>query len=79
MGMILHDWNLEKKMQLIRAAYEALPPGGAFIAVEAAMTLHGQLAAMGRRPFKTRACSRNTGVRISRRYPASTTARPACW
>jgi hypothetical protein len=35
MGMILHDWNLEKKMQLIRAAYDALPPGGAFIAVEA--------------------------------------------
>src|SRR4029078_11355703 len=35
MGMILHDWNLEKKMQLIRAAYEALPSGGAFIAVEA--------------------------------------------
>jgi len=26
MGMILHDWNLEKKMQLIRAAYEALSP-----------------------------------------------------
>ena len=35
MGMILHDWNLEKKMHLIRAAYEALPPGGAFITVEA--------------------------------------------
>jgi predicted O-methyltransferase YrrM len=35
MGMILHDWNLEKKMQLIRAAYDALSPGGAFIAVEA--------------------------------------------
>jgi len=35
MGMILHDWNLEKKMQLIRAAYDALPSGGAFIAVEA--------------------------------------------
>ena len=35
MGMILHDWNLDKKMQLIRAAYEALPSGGAFIAVEA--------------------------------------------
>jgi 2-polyprenyl-3-methyl-5-hydroxy-6-metoxy-1,4-benzoquinol methylase len=35
MGMILHDWNLEKKMRLIRAAYDALPPGGAFIAVEA--------------------------------------------
>ena len=27
MGMILHDWNLEKKMHLIRAAYEALPAG----------------------------------------------------
>ncbi len=35
MGMILHDWNLERKMQLIRAAYDALPAGGAFIAVEA--------------------------------------------
>jgi len=34
MGMILHDWNLEKKMQLVRAAYDALPPGGAFIVVE---------------------------------------------
>lgn len=35
MGMILHDWNLEKKMHLIRAAYDALPPGGAFVAIEA--------------------------------------------
>ena len=35
MGMILHDWNLEKKKHLIRAAYEALPPGGAFVAIEA--------------------------------------------
>ena len=35
MGMILHDWNLEKKMQLIRAAYQALPEGGAFVAIEA--------------------------------------------
>jgi hypothetical protein len=34
MGMILHDWNLEKKRHLIRAAYEALPPGGAFVIVE---------------------------------------------
>jgi hypothetical protein len=34
MGMILHDWNLEKKMHLIRSAYEALPEGGAFIVVE---------------------------------------------
>jgi 2-polyprenyl-3-methyl-5-hydroxy-6-metoxy-1,4-benzoquinol methylase len=34
MGMILHDWNLENKMHLIRAAYDALPPGGAFVVVE---------------------------------------------
>ena len=34
MGMILHDWNLEKKMHLIRAAYDALPPGGAFVVIE---------------------------------------------
>ncbi|MEQ1853106.1 MAG: methyltransferase, partial [Chthoniobacteraceae bacterium] len=35
MGMILHDWNLEKKMHLIRLAYDALPAGGAFVAIEA--------------------------------------------
>ena len=35
LGMILHDWNLEKKMHLIRAAYNALPPGGALVAIEA--------------------------------------------
>jgi hypothetical protein len=35
MGMILHDWDLDNKMMLIRKAYEALPEGGAFIAVEA--------------------------------------------
>jgi predicted O-methyltransferase YrrM len=35
MGMILHDWNLEKKKHLIRAAYDALPAGGALVAVEA--------------------------------------------
>jgi 2-polyprenyl-3-methyl-5-hydroxy-6-metoxy-1,4-benzoquinol methylase len=34
MGNILHDWNLERKLQLIRAAFEALPPGGAFIVIE---------------------------------------------
>src|SRR5690349_20752859 len=31
MGLILHDWNLEKKQHLIRLAYDALPEGGAFI------------------------------------------------
>jgi cyclopropane fatty-acyl-phospholipid synthase-like methyltransferase len=35
MGMILHDWNLEKKMHLVRAAYDALPVGGAFVVIEA--------------------------------------------
>jgi len=35
MGMILHDWNLEKKKVLIRKAYDALPRGGAFVAIEA--------------------------------------------
>lgn len=34
MGLILHDWDLEKKMFLIRAAYDALPPGGAFVVIE---------------------------------------------
>lgn len=35
MGHILHDWNLEEKKMLIRKAYDALPPGGAFIAYDA--------------------------------------------
>ncbi|MFN2446604.1 MAG: methyltransferase [Vicinamibacterales bacterium] len=35
MGMILHDWNLEKKLHLIRRAYDALPPGGALVTIEA--------------------------------------------
>lgn len=34
MGNILHDWNLEKKKVLIRKAFDALPEGGAFIAIE---------------------------------------------
>jgi hypothetical protein len=34
MGMILHDWNLDRKMDLIRSAYEALPEGGALIVIE---------------------------------------------
>ncbi len=35
MGMILHDWNLDNKRMLIKKAYDALPEGGAFIAIEA--------------------------------------------
>jgi hypothetical protein len=34
MGLILHDWNLDRKMDLIRSAFEALPEGGAFIIIE---------------------------------------------
>ena len=34
MGMILHDWNLDRKMQLITSAYNALPDGGAFVVIE---------------------------------------------
>ncbi|MEO6349959.1 MAG: methyltransferase [Candidatus Limnocylindrales bacterium] len=34
MSLILHDWNLEGKMHLIRSAYDALPEGGALIVIE---------------------------------------------
>ena len=34
MGNILHDWDEETKMMLIQKAYDALPEGGAFIAIE---------------------------------------------
>jgi hypothetical protein len=34
MGLILHDWNLQNKKHLIRLAYDALPKGGALIAIE---------------------------------------------
>jgi hypothetical protein len=34
MGLILHDWNLDRKLDLIRSAHESLPEGGAFIVIE---------------------------------------------
>ena len=34
MGHILHDWDLAQKRMLVRKAYEAVPPGGAFIVYE---------------------------------------------
>jgi hypothetical protein len=34
MGNILHDWDEEKKIMLMKKAYEALPTGGAFVAIE---------------------------------------------
>jgi hypothetical protein len=35
MGHILHDWELEKKMMLLKKSYDALPSGGAVIVYEA--------------------------------------------
>lgn len=35
MGHILHDWNMEEKLMLLRKAYDALPPKGAVIIHEA--------------------------------------------
>ena len=34
MGMILHDWNLDKKKMLVQKAYEALPRCGVFVVIE---------------------------------------------
>jgi hypothetical protein len=34
MGHILHDWNLEEKLMLLRKAHQALPAGGALIVYE---------------------------------------------
>ncbi|HSU27242.1 MAG TPA: methyltransferase [Chitinophagaceae bacterium] len=34
MGNILHDWDEEKKLLLMKKAFEALPKGGAFVAIE---------------------------------------------
>jgi hypothetical protein len=34
MGHILHDWDLDTKRMLIRKAWDALPPGGAYIVYE---------------------------------------------
>lgn len=34
MGNILHDWDENKKISLMKKAYDALPQGGAFVAIE---------------------------------------------
>eukprot|EP00877_Chromochloris_zofingiensis_P009306 jgi/Chrzof1/4629/Cz14g20170.t1 len=34
MGMVLHDWGLPNKRLLIKKAFDALPQGGAFVAIE---------------------------------------------
>jgi hypothetical protein len=35
MGHILHDWNMEEKLMLLKKAFDALPVGGALIVYEA--------------------------------------------
>jgi 2-polyprenyl-3-methyl-5-hydroxy-6-metoxy-1,4-benzoquinol methylase len=35
MGNILHDWNESEKKMLVKKAYDAVSPGGMFIAIEA--------------------------------------------
>mmetsp|Transcript_65975 Transcript_65975/g.76643 ORF Transcript_65975/g.76643 Transcript_65975/m.76643 type:complete len:355 (-) Transcript_65975:143-1207(-) len=34
MGNILHDWNEDSKLKLVKEAYDALSEGGAFVAIE---------------------------------------------
>nr|WP_295926689.1 methyltransferase [uncultured Dyadobacter sp.] len=34
MGNILHDWDEQQKLALMKSAYAALPEGGAFVAIE---------------------------------------------
>lgn len=46
MGHILHDWDLEQKKLLIRKAYDALPPGGAFIVYEATRSIRSRTSPM---------------------------------
>lgn len=47
MGNILHDWNLDKKRELVAKAYDALPPGGALIAIENVIDDDRRLNAFG--------------------------------
>ena len=35
MGHVLHDWSVEERRLLVRKAYDALPPGGAYVAYDA--------------------------------------------
>jgi hypothetical protein len=34
MGMILHNWDLESQLFLVRRAFETLPAGGSFVIIE---------------------------------------------
>jgi hypothetical protein len=52
MGHILHDWNLDEKLTLIRKAWERLPKGGALIVYESMIddarqeNIHGLLMSL---------------------------------
>jgi hypothetical protein len=47
MGHILHDWNLDEKKTLVRKAWEALPPGGAFVVYDAIIDDERRTNALG--------------------------------
>lgn len=47
MGNILHDWNEEQKKLLFKRAFEALPSGGAFIAIEMVIDDDRRMNTMG--------------------------------
>lgn len=47
MGNILHDWSLEERKVLIRKAYDALPDGGALVAIENIIDDERRLNAFG--------------------------------
>jgi hypothetical protein len=47
MGHILHDWNLDEKMALLRKAHAALPPGGSLIVYEALIDDERRVNAFG--------------------------------
>jgi hypothetical protein len=47
MGHILHDWNLDEKKQLVRKAYDAIAPEGAFIVYESIIDAERRTNAFG--------------------------------
>ncbi len=47
MGHILHDWSLEEKKVIVKKAFDALPPGGAYIVYEAIIDDDRRTAAFG--------------------------------
>jgi SAM-dependent methyltransferase len=54
MGHILHDWGVARKRTLIARAYDALPPGGAFVVRPHAPPATGRARSRSRRPGRPR-------------------------